>query len=157
MPTAREIRLPVPHPRFRAHREGSGRAPTHPGTAVRIGEELFEVVSSLNAGGEWVYRLEPWTGDHTIRVYVEWGAEAERKFLDETRAEKTRGRKTALAGAAQRLLGFLPAKFQERLASSLEFDPVRATFFSAVLEILASLLPAVFFGLQFLGAGGKFS
>ena len=157
MPTAREIRLPVPHPRFRARIEGSGRAVTHPGTAVRISEELFEVVSSLNAGGEWIYRLEPWTGDHTIRVYVEWGEEAKRKFLEEIQAERVQGRKKALAGAAQPLLGFLPAKHQERLSSSFEFDPVRATFFSAVLEILASLLPAVSFVLQFLGAGGKFS
>jgi hypothetical protein len=156
MTTTREIRLPAPHPRFRTRTEGSGRIPTHPGTAVRIGEDLFEVVSSLNAGGEWIYRLEPWDAGQVSRVYVEWGEKAEREFLAEIQRERIRDRKKALAIGTQALLGFLPAKFQERLSSTLEFDPGRATFWSAVLEILVALPPAVVFSLQFLGAGERF-
>ena len=71
----KEIRLPAPHPRFRPRLEGEMRRPSHPGTAVRIGKDLYEVVRAEKSGKEWLYRLEPWTGEDTIRVYVEWGEE----------------------------------------------------------------------------------
>jgi hypothetical protein len=67
----KEIRLPAPHPRFRPRLEGEGRRPGHPGTAVQIGPDLFEVVSAGRSGGEWVYRLEPWREQDTIRVCLE--------------------------------------------------------------------------------------
>ena len=47
MPTVRKNRLPVAHPSFRPRIEGTGRMTTHPGTAIRIGEDLFEVVSAM--------------------------------------------------------------------------------------------------------------
>jgi hypothetical protein len=157
LPTpVREIRLPAPHPRFRPRVEGPGRQAPHPGTAVRIGEDFFEVISSGNDGGEWIYRLAPWESGQVSRASVEWGDEAEREFLAEIRSERVRKRKKALAGGTQALLGFLPAKFQERLAETLGFDPGWATFWSAVVEISAALLPAVLFVLQFLGAGERF-
>jgi hypothetical protein len=130
----KEIRLPVPHPRFRPRLDAEGRRPGHPGTAVQIGADLFEVVSAERAGGEWVYRLEPWTSHDAIRVCVEWGEEAERGFLAGLRNDRIQERKELLAWGTQALLGFLPAKHQERLYETLRLDPGRATLWSALLE-----------------------
>jgi hypothetical protein len=153
----KEIRLPAPHPRFRPRVEPDARQPGHPGTAVRIGEDLFEVVAAGKSGGEWIYRLEPWTGRDTIRVYVEWGEESEREFGAVRRAERIRGRKDSFAWAAQPFLGFLPAPNQERLHQARGLDPARATFWSAMLETVLASPFALLFVISFFagGAGGR--
>jgi hypothetical protein len=134
-----EIRLSAPHPRFRPRVEGDLRRPGHPGTAVRIGEDLYEVVAAERSGEEWVYRLEPWPDQETIRAYVEWGENAAREFAAGLRDEQIRGTKNTLAWAAQAFLGFLPAGNQERLSQARGLDPARATLWSAVLEALVAL------------------
>ncbi|MGA2531402.1 MAG: hypothetical protein ABSG19_00045 [Candidatus Aminicenantales bacterium] len=141
----KEIRLPAPHPRFRPRLEGEMRRPGHPGTTVRIGEDLFEVVAAEKSGGEWVYRLEPWTGQDTIRVYVDWGEESEREFTAGLRDKRIREQKNLLAWGAQAFLGFLPAKNQERLNQATGLDPARATFWSAALEAVVASPFAVLF------------
>ncbi len=141
----REIRLPAPHPLFRPRLEGQMRRPGHPGTAVRIGEDLFEVVAAEKSGGEWSYRLEPWAGQETIRVYVEWGEGAKREFIAGLRSDRIQGRKDFLAWATQAFLGFLPAGKQARLSETRGLSPGRATFWSAVLEIVVALPFAVLF------------
>ena len=92
----REIRLPAPHPRFRPRVEGDLRRPGHPGTTVRIGEDLYEIVAAERTGAEWVYRLEPWTDEETIRCPVEWGEGSAREFAAGLRDDRIRGRKTLL-------------------------------------------------------------
>jgi hypothetical protein len=134
----KEIRLPAPHPRFRPRVEEGLRRPGHPGTAVRIGKDLFEVVAAERSGGEWVYRLEPWTGQDTIRVYIEWNEEAEREFAAGLREDRKREQKDFLTWGAQAFLGFLPAKNQERLYQERGLDPARATLWSAALETLVA-------------------
>ncbi len=156
MPTTREIRLPAAHPDFRPRRQGSGRTVTHPGTAVRIGDDLFEVMSATPVGSEWIYRLEPWEDGQVSRVYVEWGSAVEGQFLARLRKDRIQSRKKSLALGGQFLLGFLPGKIQERLAQTLEFDPGRATRYSAILETLVPLPPAFLFLTQIWGAGGRF-
>lgn len=141
----KEIRLPAPHPQFRPRVEGGMRRPGHPGTTVRIGEDLYEIVAAEKSGGAWVYRLEPWTGQDTIRVYVEWGEESEREFIAGLRDDRIREQKNLLAWGAQAFLGGLPAKNQERLYQATGLDPARATFWSAVLEtIIASPFALLF-------------
>jgi len=132
------------------------RRPGHPGTALRIGEDLFEVVAAEKSGDEWVYRLEPWTGLDTIRVYVEWGEAAEREFLAGLRGERVEGKRNFLAWAAQPFLGFLPAGRQERLSRATGMDPGRATFWSAALETAVAFPFAVLFVINMVtaGAGG---
>jgi hypothetical protein len=88
----KEIRLPALHPRFRPRIDAEGRRPGHLGTAVQIGEDLFEVVSAEKSGREWVYRLEPWREPETIRVCVDWGEEQEREFVASLRL-KSKGPK----------------------------------------------------------------
>jgi hypothetical protein len=132
------------------------RRPGHPGTAVRIGEDLFEVVAAEKSGDEWVYRLEPWTGLDTIRVYVEWGERSEREFIAALRGDRAHERKSFLAWAAQPFLGFLPAKDQRRLSQTAGMDPGRATFWSAALETAVAFPFAVLFVINMVtaGAGG---
>jgi len=152
----KEIRLPAPHPEFRPRVKGEMRRPGHPGTAVRIREDLFEVVAAEKSGQEWVYRLEPWTGDDAIRVCVDWGEDAEREFSAGLRVDRIRERKNLLAWGAQAFLGFLPAKNQERLRQARGLDPARATFWSAALEIAVASPFAVLFIINLVagGAGG---
>ena len=141
----KEIRLPSPHPRFRPRLDPEGRRPGHPGAAVQIGKDFFEVVSTEKSGGEWVYRLEPWREQETIRVCIQWDEGAERKFITGLRDERIRERKRLLAWSGQALLGFLPAKHQDRLYETIGLDPPRATLWSAVLEVaVASPFAALF-------------
>ena len=136
---SKEIRLTHPHPKLRPRVAEDLRRPAHPGTAVRIGEDLYEVVAAERSGGEWIYRLEPWTGQDTIRVYVEWGEGSEREFADALHKDRIRGQKSFLSWAGQAFLGFLPARRQERRCEEAGLDPARATLWSAVLEIMIAL------------------
>ncbi len=149
----REIRLPAPHPRFRPRIEGDLRRPSHPGTTVRIGEDLYEIVAAERTGPEWVYRLEPWTDEETIRSPVEWGEGSAREFAAGLRDDRIRGRKTLLTWGAQALLGFLPAKSQKRIFQARGMDPARATLWSAALETLVSFPFAFLFLLSLFTAG----
>ncbi len=152
----KEIRLPAAHPRFRPRLEAEMRRPGHPGTTVRIGEDLFEVVAAEKSGGDWVYRLEPWTGQDTIRVYVDWDEESEREFIAGLRDNRIREQKNLLVWGAQAFLGFLPAKNQERLYQARGLDPARATFWSAALEAVVASPFAVLFVINMVvgGTGG---
>ena len=109
------------------------------------------------SGGEWVYRLEPWTGLDTIRGYVEWDEAAEREFIAALGDERVQGKRNFLAWAAQPFLGFLPAGRQERLSQATGLDPGRATFWSAVLEIAVTAPVAVMFVINAIAGGsGRF-
>jgi hypothetical protein len=121
-----------------------------------MGEDLYEVVAAERSGGEWVYRLEPWTGHEVIRAFVDWDESSSREFAAGLRAEKARERGNFLAWGAQIFLGFLPAKAQERLFEDKGLDPARATFWSAALESLVALPIALpfFIGLVAGGIGG---
>ncbi len=149
----KEIRLPAPHPRFRPRLEGDIRRPGHPGTAVRMDEDIYEVVAAERAGNEWVYRLEPWPDGHIIRAFVEWGEDSAREFTAGLREERSRGQKNFWTWTAQAVLGFLPAENQARISEARGMDPARATFWSAALESLASI-PFAFMFLIETFAGG---
>jgi hypothetical protein len=149
----KEIRLTAPHPLFRPRVDGGTRRLGHPGTAVRIGEELYEIAAAEHSGGDWVYRLEPWTGHDAIRAYVEWGEAAEREFAASLRADRSREQKNFLIWVAQVFLGFLPAEAQERLSQTRGMDPARATFWSAALETLIAFPFAFLFFIDMFAAG----
>ncbi|MBN2409014.1 MAG: hypothetical protein JXE07_04700 [Candidatus Aminicenantes bacterium] len=149
----KEIRLPAPHPRFRPRVDAEQRRPVHPGTAVQIGEEFFEVVSAGREGAEWVYRLEPWPAQEVIRVCFEWGGDAERRFLAGLRDDRVRERKRLLAWSGQALLGFLPAKHQQRLYETIGLDPTRATFWSVALELAVAFPLAALFVINAITGG----
>ena len=149
----KEIRLPAPHPRFRPRHEGDIRRPGHPGTAVRMDEDIYEVVAAERTGEEWVYRLEPWPDGHVIRAFVEWGEAPAREFAAGLRAERIRGQKDFWTWTAQAFLGFLPAENQARIAEARGMDPARATLWSAALESLSSLPFAFIFFIETFAGG----
>ncbi|MGB7294536.1 MAG: hypothetical protein WBC70_03030 [Candidatus Aminicenantales bacterium] len=149
----KEIRLPTPHPRFRPRIYVEGRRTGHPGTAVQIGGDFFEVVSAERSGGEWVYRLEPWPAQEVIRVCVEWGEDEEHRFIAGLRDDRTRERKRLLAWGGQALLGFLPAKHQNRLYETIGLDPPRATLWSAALELAVAFPLAALFAVNSIAGG----
>ena len=151
----KEIRLPARHPLLRPRLEGDTRRPGHPGTAVRLGEDLYEVVTVERSGAEWIYRLEPWTGRDTIRVYVEWGEGAEREFAAGLRDDRMRERKNLQAWAAQAFLGFLPARRQEKRCQAAGLDPARATLWSALLETAVALPFAFLFFIEMVAGGAS--
>ena len=151
----KEIRLPAPHPRLRPRVEGDLRQPAHPGTTVRIGEDLFEVAAVERSGGEWIYRLEPWTGRDTIRVFVDWHEGAEAEFAAGLQKQRAQGRKNFVSWAGQAFLGFLPARRQERRCQEAGLDPARATLWSAVMEGLIALPFAFSFVLQALSGAAS--
>ncbi len=87
------------------------RTAPHPGTAVRIGEDLFDVMTeTCSAGREWIYGLEPWKAGNVTRIAVEWGTQP-RKTLAGLRRERIRTRKKPGFGRPA-LLGFLPVLFR---------------------------------------------
>ena len=116
-------------------------------------EDLCEIVAAERTGPEWVYRLEPWTDEETIRSPVEWGEGSAREFAAGLRDDRIRGRKTLLTWGAQALLGFLPAKSQQRIFQARGMDPARATLWSAALETLVSFPFAFLFLLNLFTAG----
>ncbi len=149
----REIRLPAEHPRFRPRIDEGPRRPGHPGTAVNIEGELYEVVAAGRSGGDWVYRLEPWRDGEAIRSLVDWGQGAEREFAESRRAERDRERRTFLAWLGQAFLGFLPASTQERLLQDKGLDPGRATLWSAALETAVGVPLAFLFLVRMFSVG----
>jgi hypothetical protein len=149
----KEIRLPAPHPRLRPRIDPEGRRPGQPGTAVQIGEDFFEVVSAERSGGEWVYRMEPWPAQEVIRVCIEWNEQAERRFIAGLRDDRVRERKCLLAWSGQALLGFLPAKHQNRLYETIGLDPPRASLWSAALEVAVAFPFAALFAVNAIAGG----
>jgi len=149
----KEIRLPEPHPKFRPRLDAEGRRPGHPGTAIQIGRDLFEVVSAEKKGEEWVYSLEPWREQETIRVCIEWDEERKRDFLSGLHDDRKQETKRLLAWSAQALLGFLPAKHQERLYETIGFDPGRASLWSAALEVAVAAPVAALFVIRAIAGG----
>jgi hypothetical protein len=149
----KEIRLPAPHPRFRSRVGGELRRPGHPGTAVRIGGDLYEIVAAERSGGDWVYRLEPWADREVIRAFVDWGEDAAREFGAGLREARIRERNNFLMWTAQAFLGFLPASNQVRISETRGLDPARATLWSAALESLIALALALPFLINLFAAG----
>jgi hypothetical protein len=112
-------------------------------------------VAAEKSGQEWVYRLEPWTGQDAIRAFVEWSEDAEREFAAGLREDRVRQRRNFLAWAAQAFLGFLPAADQERRYRAAGMDPGRATLWSAALETaVASPFAFLFLINLFVGGAG---
>jgi hypothetical protein len=150
---SKEIRLPAPHPLFIPRQKGLGRRVDHPGTAVRCDGEVFEIMTMEKTGGQWVYHLEPWDGLHTPRTCVSWELQSEHVFSAQVRRERVQGGKQQLAWRLRVLLGFLPAGHQRRLEATLGLDPARATFASALAELMVSLVILVLAAISRFGGG----
>lgn len=125
-------RLPL-----RTRSEGSFRVRAScPGTAVLLGDDMFEVTGERFEEGRVVYRLRPWQDNEILRGHVVY----DESFVRAVRAERERARIREKARPLRALLnplvGSLPEGDQVRLAERYGLYAVTATVSSALLEIL---------------------
>jgi hypothetical protein len=114
--------------RGRAHTPGE-----YPGTAVRWGTGLFEVVEAIaQLDGTVRYRLEPWPDRHVVRAIqsYEAGTEAARR-QERTDHDRNIARRR-LARVLSPLLGHLPGPVQERMEGQFGAPAVAMTVASAL-------------------------
>ena len=129
---------------FRPRSEGSFRlrAPCS-GTAVVLGNAMFEVLEERLEDQRAVYRLRPWQDNEIVRGLVVY----DDAFVRGIRAERQRARVREWARPFRLLLyplvGSLPEAAQERLSERYGLYAVRATLSSALSEFLACVLLAV--------------
>lgn len=137
------IVLPFPNPKFHIRKKSDQLHASHPGTAVKIENKLYEIENHYIKGGKHFYVLEPWNDSFTIRTIIEWNEEEEKKFTQECLKEKKKEIKGKFAWAFQIFLGFLPQNYQEKLADKIGLDPLKATFWSSLFEFIFSLFVLV--------------
>jgi len=133
---------------LRVRSEGSFRLrPAFPGTAVALGEDLYEVMSEteLPEDGLVVYRLRAWPEGEVVRDRVVYGP----AFVRAAEAERERARVRARARPWRFLLyplvGLLPEEAQEQLCDRLGLYAVTATFVSGLAESSGMLLVLLLF------------
>ncbi len=101
----------------------------HPGTAVRWGGEIWEVLElDETKDGRWKYTLAPWDDAFAIRSLVPYDEEAETARAAERRAQRKSAGIRVVALATAPLAGLLPGRIQELL--ELEHG-VRSTLLTA--------------------------
>jgi hypothetical protein len=122
---------------LRARGVGDAVRPDLPGTALRVGQRWFEVVSESAEEDVVCYGLEPWPHGQVMRDTVRYepalvrGAQRERRLA----AERTRLRRRTWP--AYPLVGLLPETRQRLVCDRLGLEPELATASSAVLELAA--------------------
>lgn len=114
--------------RGRAHSSGE-----YPGTAVRWGADLFEVVDAIaQTDGTVRYRLEPWPDRHVVRAIQTYEAGTD-AALRQQRADRQQSiARRRLATILSPLLGHLPGPVQERMESQFGAPAVAMTVASAL-------------------------
>jgi hypothetical protein len=110
----------------------------HPGTAVQLGKQTFEVVSEESAGGCVVYRLEPWPRDQPIRDRVSYGPRLVRATQEQRRRELRAHLAGPLAFGLSVLVALLPAPERQAIAQRLSLDVLRGTLLAAAIQVLAA-------------------
>jgi hypothetical protein len=113
-----------------------GRAQTageFPGTAVRWGTEIFEVVEAIaGADGTQRYRLEPWPDRHAIRAVQTYDAASRDRRARERDGYSKSVAKRRLAILFAPILGHLPAAVQLRMESEFGAPAFGMTVASAL-------------------------
>ena len=146
----------------------------HPGSAVMLGGESYEVVEHQpwRRGGRWI--LEPWTGEDVMRVIFTLDETSVADVADAVHASAKAERLGPWMYAFAPFLGFAPSTWQRRWRDSWGFPAALATWTSAILEMLVGAAcvieliasfaggvsvfswiprPLIFFGLYFFGEG----
>ena len=123
-------------PDWVARRPADGIRGDFPGTCIRWGEEMFEVVSVQPVGQGVRYLLAPWRDDQTIRTICDYDRTSEARREEERTAAARReaAAKSFTIGAL--FAGLLPGDVQTELESELGVVAYRATFLSAIPLLL---------------------
>jgi uncharacterized membrane protein len=115
--------------------------PEFPGTAVVIGDELYEVVAEDErpAEGIVVYRLRPWPRGEVARHQVVYGPPLVQAVQQERQRELVRSRVRPWRFFLYPIVGTLPEEQQERVCERLGLYSVTATLVSGLCESLGVL------------------
>ena len=126
------------------HREKKFYEPMVMDTTIQYDGQFYRIHEEEETPSGWVYRLKAWPRGEIMHRIVELTAEK----VAEVQAEKTKiermGKLSDISVYYEFLLGFLPARIQNKLAERLYFSPEHASRKNALLEFL------VFFGLSVL-------
>lgn len=131
------IRLLCRRPKTWTPRRPAERgAPLHPGTAVRWGGDLWEVVTAgdLPAGGAR-YELAPWDDRNAIRVLLPYDEKSEAQRDADARDVGRRRVAGWLTLLLAPVVGLLPGRVQERLGVELGIRATALTLCSAVIPM----------------------
>ena len=126
----------------------------YPGTAVRWGTELFEVVEAVtHADGTVRYKLLAWEGRHVVRSIRQYDASSERERSGEQASRKGSIAKRFLAILLSPLLGHLPGWVQSRMESEFGAPALAMTVVSALPLLVLGFLSILFTLAAGFGAG----
>jgi len=145
-PPAAEIRSSGALP-LRARRPALHHArPAFPGTAVVLGEAVFEVVGEDETDGAVLYRLRPWPDGEVFRDRVVYGPAFVRSVEAGRQNERRHARVRPWRFLLYPLVGMLPEELQERLSDRLGIYSVTATLVSGLVESFLVLALLALFG-----------
>ncbi|MEO8036681.1 MAG: hypothetical protein ABI837_19760 [Acidobacteriota bacterium] len=109
----------------------------HPGTAVFLGDEYYEVVEATAQGERGArYVLVKWKDEHAIRVADRYDEETEARRAEDYEAAISREKRRKTLLALGILAGHLPAAVQERMGSELGVLPTRLTMLSLLIPFV---------------------
>jgi hypothetical protein len=116
-----------------ARRPGAQTSAPHPGTAVRWGDRVFEVVfAEPLADGGTRYRLSPWEERHAIRVMDSYDAKREEARSREHASQSRGVHLRRLSILFSPFLGHLPREVQHRMEVEFGAPAAAMTIVSAV-------------------------
>lgn len=125
---------------FRVRTEGqSYLRPPFPGTAVRLGEEHYEVVAEEEARDTVTYRLRPWPPDHIARDVIAYDRRLILAVQRERREAEQRERARIYSWLLYPVVGLLPEARQLQACDRYGLHPAMATLASGAVELLAAI------------------
>ncbi|HSD27191.1 MAG TPA: hypothetical protein VLL75_07800 [Vicinamibacteria bacterium] len=126
---------------LRVRTEGVPRLrPAFPGTALVLGERIYEVVSEDETARGVVYGLRPWPEGEVVRDRVLYGPRLVHAAKADRARAATRERVRPWRVVLHPLVGLLPEEHQERWADRLGLYAVTATLTSGLSELVVFLL-----------------
>ncbi len=132
--------LPFPNENFYPRKEGDSIYPTHPGSALKIEEEIYEIIDFYVKDKKYYYVIDKWDERFVIRKIIEWDKEKEKQFIEEKIKEMKKEKKSKIAWSLQIFLGSFPTNYQEKFEEKLGLDPIKATFWSSLFEFIICLI-----------------
>lgn len=149
------LRLTCARPKsWVARRPAAPGNPTHPGTAVRWEDELWEVVAaSRMPDGGARYELTRWDDQHAIRVLLPYDEQSEAERVADARDVGRRHAAGWVALLLSPVVGLLPGRVQERLGLELGIPASRLTLASILAPFAAGTFAVVMTLAAGFGAG----
>ena len=111
-----------------------------PGTAVLIGDEIYEVLSQATDGDSFVYGLREWPPGEVVRSRAVYDEGFVRGVMQMRQEDLRREAVRPWRAPLYPFVGLLPEEEQERVCERLGLDSLTATFVSGCSETFAVML-----------------